>query len=249
MDVFKFDLSWDVLNGIEEEERTFALMLGKLHNEINMLSNLIVAFQTDESTTELEKQGRTARTFMFITILAGKLYEGYDFLRKQYYGAKISKKYYSLLNEDAQSALSEINKYFSGVSALNTVRNKNAFHFDAPLIKEHYASASQSDPCFIYLGAPTHCNFFQVSESVISKAIMNEIGGGDAQSGMNILMIDTAKIIGHFHIFVGAFMMEFLKINWEEVPEPNKVEMGTLPSMEKLNIPFLVEYTSKYDIS
>lgn len=241
MKIFKFHLNWGTFNKVPEDERTFALMLGKLHNEINILGNLVASLKIDETEIELERFGRTAQTFMFMTLLSGRLYEGWELLRTNYFGNKLSVKYNPLLGDEGINSLNSIKKYFSNGSALQTIRNKYSFHFDETIIKNSYSSSSEIDGCDMYLGEPSNCNFFQMSESLFNRAILNDIGGGNAQQGMNILVSDSSRILGLFQIFIGNFMMSFIRENWDEFPDEEEVEVGERPSIDEVMLRFLVK--------
>jgi len=242
MQMFRFDLDWSTLDATPEEERTLALMLGKLHNELNILGNLVATFSVKDDEIDLEREGKAAQSFMFMTILAGRLHEGWNLLHKQYFGNSLSKKYDFLIGDKSSSALRDLKTYFSSGSALNIVRNKYAFHFDPQIIKENYSSASKLDPCNMYMGVPSNCNFFQVSESLFSRAILNEIGEGDALKGMNILVSDSSIAIGNFHSFIGGYVMAFIKEYWKDPPKDHLIEVGNRPLVGSVNIPFLMTY-------
>ena len=243
MQMFRFDLDWSTLDATPEEERTLALMLGKLHNELNILGNLVASFSVKDDEIALEREGRAAQSFMFMTILAGRLHEGWNLLQKQYFRNSICKKYDLLIGNKSYLALGELKAYFSsGNRALNIVRNRYAFHFDPQIIKENYSSVSKVDPCNMYMGMPSNCNFFQVSESLFSRSILNEIGGGDPLNGMNILVSDSSVAIGNFHSFIGGYVMAFINEYWKDIPKDHLIDVGNRPLVGSVNIPFLMTY-------
>lgn len=244
MKIYRFNLNWETLNSCPEDERTLALMLGKIHNELNILGNLITTLKIDTNEIDVERHGRTAQTFMFISIISGRLYEGWVFLQDNYFGNKLSKKYFSLIGEDGNEALNKIKQYFSHNSPLNIVRNKYSFHFDPEIIKKNYESSSHVDPCQIFLGDPPNCNFFQVSESVFTRAILNEIGHGNPQVGMNKLVFDSSRMLGLFNMFVGCYFSAFLSMHWKSPLIEEEVDIGNRPNVNDFTLPFLMNITT-----
>ncbi len=96
--------------------------------------------------------------------------------------------------------------------------------------------------------AEQHINsLYYVSESVINKAMLNELEPNDIQSAFDKLYQDVVEIHGLMLTFIHNFMTvaarrHFVKTGSNPVIE--EIEIGDLPSLENRRFPFFVNVSS-----
>jgi hypothetical protein len=93
----KVRVSRQQLNAIPRKERIFFIQIGNLLNDLNIFQKLI--FISGKHTEDiLERRGRNLQALLFVRILAGKLWEAWQLLERDFFGAKLSQQYESSLD-------------------------------------------------------------------------------------------------------------------------------------------------------
>jgi len=92
MELNKIRISREKLDSIPRTERIFFIQVGQVLNELNTLQKVVfVAAKHTEDT--LERRGRHLQALLFSRMLAGKLWEAWELLGKDFFQAKLSKEY------------------------------------------------------------------------------------------------------------------------------------------------------------
>jgi len=107
-------------------------------------------------------------------LLAGKLWEGWELIRKTYFSTKLSLSIESKLPDDTLEALGKLKKYFGKKNIIGSLRNEFAFHYDAQRVRAQLSLAEETDTWKIYV-AETEDVFFQLSENIVSSPMLGAL--------------------------------------------------------------------------
>lgn len=84
------------LDQIPDDERLFYFMAGQLHNDINILSKLLIAVSKEMKLVFNEppkRSGASAQVLLLFKLTAGRLYEGYKMISKTFSAKGFLNKY------------------------------------------------------------------------------------------------------------------------------------------------------------
>ena len=244
MKIQAYTISKQALMDIPAKERDFFLLAGHFANEIIFLFKLLVITRGQASEKIPEKAELTQALFVHKT-LVGKLYEGWQMIRKYYFGTAISKDYYEILEKDAQEAIKQLNRYFRKGNLISKVRNSYSFHYGPDKIELTLNEMVDGDEFDMYI-AEQHINsLYYVSESIINKAMLHELEPNDIQGSFDQLFQDIVEVYELLLTFINNFMKVaagryFVKTD----SNPVLVEIENPPSLEDLRLPFFVDASS-----
>ena len=246
MKIQTYTISKQALMDVPAKERDFFLLAGHFANEVIFLSKLLAITRVQASEKILAKAELTQALFVQKT-LAGKLYEGWQMIRKYYFGTAISKVYHELLEKDAQEAIKQVNRYFDdNRNFISKVRNSYSFHYSPAKIEPTLNEMEEGDELNMYI-AEQHINsLYYVAESVINKTMLHELEPNDLQGSIDKLYQDIVKVHGLLLTFINNFMKvaagrQFVKTESNPVSEEIEID---LPSLENLRLPFFVNASS-----
>jgi len=148
MKLSKKNIPKSKLDTLDEIEQVFFIQLMHFLNELNVLQKcVIVSSNKLESLKTIEKRGQISQAQFFIRILAGKLNEGWEMIRKDFFKTQLSREYENLLSQKGKESLSELKVYFKDKNNLvRLIRDKFAFHYDKEKIKEEIDKIPQEEP-------------------------------------------------------------------------------------------------------
>lgn len=245
MKIQTYTISKQALMDIPAKERDFFLLAGHFANEIIFLSKLLIITR-DQPLEKIPAKAELTQALFVHKILAGKLCEGWQMIRRYYYGTGISKIYNELLAKDVQEAIKKLNRYFGKPNLISKVRNSYSFHYGPEKIEPTLKEMEDGDEFDMYI-ADRHINtLYYVSESVINKAMLHELVPNDLRASFDKLFQDIVEMHGLLLTFIHNFMTvaagrHFVKT--ESNPVLEEIEIDT-PSLEDLRLPFFVNTSS-----
>jgi hypothetical protein len=177
--------------------------MGNLLNDLNILQKLI--FISGKHTEDkLERRGRNLQALLLVRIHAGKLWEAWKLLKRDFFGAKLSQQYESRLDPLAKNGLSELKKYFSRKNLIFTVRNDFAFHYSSADSIEKQVDATRKEETFELLLAEEHGNcLYSMSDVVLNFSLLNAVDPSDPQRAIEKILDEVCTITKHFLDFLG----------------------------------------------
>lgn len=238
MDLTIFKISREQFNRIPESEQIFILQLCNLLNDLNILQKLAL-FSNNKNTTisEFENKAQNAQTFFVFTILAGKLWEGWQMVYKDFYSKGLRQEYFDALPEEGREALNFLGKYFSEQNIIYKIRNKFAFHYGSEEIKEEL-KANKDENFELILSEFTGNCLFYFANTIVGSAIISE-ADQDPQVAMNKVIGDILGISKKFQIFLNHAMvvaMEKYGINKNYIT----FKLSDVPDLNTVQVPFFV---------
>ena len=247
MKIQTYTISKQALMDMPAKERDFLLLAGHFANEVIFLSKLSVITE-DQTSEKIPAKAQLTQALFVHKTLAGKLYEGRQMIKKYYFGTAISKVYHELLEKDAQEAIKQVNRYFSNKNFISKVRNSYSFHYDPAKIERTLNEMEDGDELDMYI-AEQHINsLYYFAESVINKTMLHELEPNDLQSSFDKFHKDIVKV----HRLLLTFIHNFMKVAvdrhfvmTDSNPVVEEIEIGELPSLENLRLPFFVNAPSR----
>lgn len=240
MKLLKINIPKSKLDTIPEIEKVFFIQLMQFLNEINILQKCVIVSNNElESLTTIEKRSQISQAHFFIRTLAGKLYEGWKMIGKNFLKTQLSSEYENLLSQKGKESLSELIVYFKDKNNLvRLIRNKFAFHYDKEKIKEEIDKIPQEELLEVYISEHRANCLYSLSDTIINWAILNSIDSSNPQRAMDKLIDDIAlKVSMWFLGFCGdcvCIIAKKLELNSTEVeiPEP--------PSINEVKLSYFV---------
>ncbi len=242
MKIFVAKLSKEKLKLAPPAERSFFLVMAHLVNEINALNKLIFWSHEYPTQNSAEKNGEVSLTFILLRLLAGKLNEGNELLRKKFYGSKISKDYAPALSQKGQEALNQIKRYFSGTNCVTHIRNNYAFHYSPEELDAVLPTVPEELEIYVSDGGGANTLYY-FAEVLANRAILRTIDDKDGYSAYKKLVKDLPMVAGWFINFAESLLVEFISKYEENIWDgfAEEVQFDTLPSITDIKIPWFTE--------
>jgi hypothetical protein len=119
---------------------------------------------------------QVSQTFIISRVIAGKVYEGWQLIRKSYFKTKLSKALDEELDPGTLKSLGELKKYFSQTNIISRVRNRFAFHYGTDEVRSAVQNLHSDDEGMnIYVSELPENFFYQMSEVVVARAMLHGI--------------------------------------------------------------------------
>jgi hypothetical protein len=212
MKIHRIKLTIDVLSKMPDNERTFVLIAGHMHNELAILNKLFAWCLSGQTrTTPTESKVNVLQAGSIARILAGKLHEGWQLMRDAYFGSKLSLELEALLHESTHCSLASLKSYFSSANLIHTVRNSYSFHYSVDEIARHWHEAAL-EPDFDFLIGNTYGNsFYQASELAVTMAVLNGINPKDKSAALKAFLEEIQNVASLFNDFLSGVMLVILE--------------------------------------
>jgi hypothetical protein len=114
---------------VPRSDRLLFIGLAHIYNEINAISKLLRWSATGDPDNIAGRHGQIANIYLFIQLLAGKLFESWEVFKRIYYKSKLSIIYNKRLDPKASKALDFIKDYFVKQKLIKEIRNFYSFHY------------------------------------------------------------------------------------------------------------------------
>ena len=231
MKLHKINIPKSKLDTICEIEKVFFIQLMHFLSELNVLQKCTIFSNNElDSLKTIEKRGQISQAQFFIRTLAGKLYEGWKMIGKNFLKTQLSSEYENLLSQKGKESLSELIVYFNDENNLvRLIRNKFAFHYDKEKIKEEIDKIPQEELLEMYISEHRGNCLYSISDTVVNWAILNSIDSSNSKRAMDRLFCEIAlKVSGYFQGFgtdCVRIICEKLELSYTEVeiPEPPSI--------------------------
>lgn len=245
--IFNAKLNKKYLSKIDKAERSFIFTLAHFTNEMNALNKLLLWTSNTTTLNKADNLGRLTFQFMFLRFFAGKIYEGYELLRRHYYNSPLSKEFSQSLGEEAKAALKNINKYFSNSSnSIYEIRNSLAFHYDPLKIDTTFNDAPDDLDIYIEKGGSSN-NLFYFGEVVAGRALIQ--GSGDLSdindNPYGNLIKEIFEVGRWFTKVTNQILTCFLEKHKENIWDgfAEEVEFKSLISTLDIQIPWFTDFS------
>lgn len=241
MKVYEIPVSKQQLDSIPVDVRLFFIQIGHLANELSTLNKLLLFLSKTTGTTELETRARNSQALLLARLCSGKLFEGWQMLQRDYFGARISKTFDSLLPGDAKNGLSEIKRYFSKKNLIKNIRENFAFHYSSDDLRSQLQRTANPDTLYIYLGKAQGNSFYYFADVIVGLAMLSKVEGADPQRAMDTIFAEPIHAIAWFLDFIGGCMIILVeKYLGTTLDRTNTIDVLNTRRWEDVQVPFFL---------
>ncbi len=240
MKLMRVEIPKSKLEAIPEKQRVLFVHLGSILNELNILQKSVIFSSNGiESLSKVEKRGQVFQSLFFIRILAGKLNESWEMLKKDVFSTPLFKDCEDALSPVARDSLSELKKYFSRENNIHLIRDKFAFHYDSDRVREGISQIPEDEVLEMFVCNSGNC-LYCFSDVIVSESILNSINPCDRAQAMDTLIKEVVQdVSGWFRQFgedcirIIAEKSGLMDCTWVEIPEPPLIDNVKLPYFTK----------------
>lgn len=243
MKIFKIRLDRDEILKIPECERQVFLTIAHIQNEISILLRSVLWSSDLSSSNEAVVQGQVSINLFFIKLLVGKLFEGWDFLKKSFFTCKaLADDFSKFASPEQLASFDTLKKYFSKENLVYKVRNGYAFHYSHRELDN--ALKGIPDELDLYVEEKGNCNtLYYFAEILANSAVLNLINPSDNADALKHLEEEALNIARCFVKFGQAYMSFVIKRHspqiWKEAAKP--VEFEKLLVFSEMHLPWFTD--------
>jgi hypothetical protein len=226
MKIHRISVTKEQLDHIPSLERAFYIHIGHLRHELMVLKKLLELSAKETPAHPILCDVHLSQQFIIGRLLAGKVREGWELIKKAYFGTKLSLGIEKELPDDTTMALENLKKYFRTKNLIDCVRNEFAFHYDPERVQSQVLLVEQTDNLKIYI-AETEDVFFQLSDAIVQSAMLEAVQEGDyiaaAEKFFKEIMVVSGKLVdfcdGCLHYMIEQYI-SYGGYEEFEVPDP-----------------------------
>ena len=243
MKLTKVKITKAMLNCLDEREKVLFVQLANMLNEVYILNRMVLlSFKTNSNGTEVEEWAQHSQSLFFLEILAGKLFEGWELLKRDYFTARLSREYKESLTIVGSDALEELKRYFSNSNIITKVSNQHAFHFSEQasegIIKQIVKIEEHEDNA-VYLSEMLGNCFFYWPDRVMTSIMLDDINPDDHAKAIDLFVGDTLSIARKYIDFINDVLFIIVsKMDYDAdeifIPDP--------PELDSIMIPYFVRH-------
>jgi hypothetical protein len=231
-------------DNVPEAERTFIIGIGHIENEINFLQKLLYWTTPSKEEPDIIKRSHSSQATTVAKLLAGKLWEAWQFLENAYFKSHVSADYDNVINLEGKAAIKNLKQYFKKNNIVSMVRNKFAFHYSVDHIREGFSLPPDTDDWQVVLGEASGNSLYYLSDLVANYAMLNSIDQKDHWKAMDRLMKELTKISRWFIVFGDACWIivieKYLRDPRVGIPV-QEVNLEACPTINEVEVPFFIE--------
>lgn len=239
------------LDAVPEAERIHFLMLAQTANELAMLRILTIQALNGAKGKRAVVETGLGIAFMLSRILAGRVHEAWDLLRKPSLIEVLEANMRAIPPADATEFLEEVGQareaviaYFADpTNLLKKVRNKVAFHHDRATVVGAYALVPDDLELVDFHTGTRGSTFYGAADTIAALSISHLIGSDDPAEGQKRLSHEATRMSGLLENIIDGYLVGFaarhLGIERFRV-EPNVILRG-LTSGAQAKLTFYVD--------
>lgn len=239
-----FELRFDksALSHVPEAERILYFMLGEVANDLSTLSKQAMFWiQPQDGQSEIHEFARTSAAFLNLKLLAGRIYEAWNLLKKAEH-SRVFAAYRQDLDQGALDALSTIKKYFNTTNNLiNHLRNKLAFHSDFETVKSAYAALPNEEPLCDFIAQHVGNTFYNSAHLIAVHSAKHLSGMPDIPSALDKTtteILNLSHLVGLYaHGYASVFAARYLE-PLHDLSGPREHQIEDAPRLSEIRTPY-----------
>jgi hypothetical protein len=230
------------LDQAPEEERLTYLMAGNLANDLLILQKLLI--MSSRSAADMGEPHSTpinGSTLLLAKLLAGRLYEGWNWLR----GVSTKNvRIHFAQDKDGEAfcCYRQITDYFGRDNIIEALRQKVGFHADVEAMRSGYALLVY-EPVTEYLSDQRGNSFFASADTALIGTVCHLARTDDVVVGLGRVADELAHVASLFGDLCNQIAMYFcidlLDVDAQDQLE-NFIELD-VPLLDDLRLPFFTD--------
>lgn len=224
MKIRTIQLSKTDLQLFPDSERLLVFVGGHIRNEVACLEKLLLRAVHTDSASQMESDGNVSQSFLLLRLLAGKLYEGRRFLKKNF-DDKLASAYAKVLPKDDLNAYADLKSYFDqSPPIIKLIRDRLAFHYATDGILHAIDGLDDDEVLRIYITNVRINAFYGASDRLVTEAMLATVDGTVGIDAVRVLTCEISEVARKFNSFMDAAITEALRRNlpaavFEDAPE------------------------------
>ncbi len=190
------------------------------------------------SENSAKERAHLSQALTIVKILVGKVWEGWELMRKAFFATQLSRKYDTLLSPESHEALERLKRYFGTANLINNVRNKFSFHYNIEEIKSGFDAVPDNEELDIYLANTNANSLYYGSEVAVNFSMLDMIDSYNHQQAFNKLFLETTEVVSWLVDFAQGYMSIIAKNYLDLSLEP--IDIGVAPPINDIEIPYFV---------
>jgi len=236
MKIHRISVTKQQLDHIPSVERAFYIHIGHLRHELMVLKKLLELSAKETPADPILRDVHLSQQFIIGRLLGGKIREGWELIRKAYFGTKLSLGIEKQLPDDTAIALENLKKYFRTKNLVDCIRNEFAFHYDPVRVQSQLLLVEQTDNLKIYI-AETEDVFFQLSDAIVQSAMLEAVQAGDyiaaAEKFFKEIMVMSSQLVDFCDGCLHYMIEQYISYDGSE-----EFEVPDAPNCDDLRLSF-----------
>jgi hypothetical protein len=195
---------------LPRNDRLLFIGLAHIYNEINVIMKLLRWSAAGNPDNIAGRHGQNATIYLFIQLLAGKLFESWEVFKRIYYKSKLSITYNKRLDSKASNALDYIKDYFESQKLVKEIRNFYSFHYSPEKLDEALEISDTDLDIYLERGLSPN-NLFYFVEDLLFTSLLHDIKQMRDYNEIENLTKDLSTLSSKFITVIDSLLFEISK--------------------------------------
>jgi hypothetical protein len=196
----------DLIN-LPRNKRILFIGLAHIYNEINAIMKLLRWSAACNPDNIAGRHGQSATIYLFIQLLAGKLFESWEVFKKIFYKSKLSITYNKRLDSKASEALDYIKDYFDTQKLVKEIRNFYSFHYSPEKLDDALGKSDTDLDIYLERGLSPN-NLFYFVEDLLFTSLRHDLKQMRNYDEIENLTMDLSTLASKFITVIDNLMFE-----------------------------------------
>lgn len=242
--IFKFAYPREIFDRAPEQHRLGYLLFGQLWNDSILLTRQLLTARNKpaEGRSDEDMHGQIAAEFLNLRLLASRLSEGFELLKKL---GTFLPTWKTDLDDDAVAAIKAIRQYFDKKDApLRLLRNSLGFHQDVELAKQSLNGIVDTE-MVDYRGQFFATTLFMSAETLHLRALAILFDMESSRDALNLLADHVQRMLGQFYRVCQGYHDWFMMLHVVPVfglENGQMILLDDAPKADDIVTPFFVNF-------
>lgn len=242
-ELHRFLIEKVALQALSDKELSILLGGGKLLNELNFSTKQLWFYKNTFLASEEgpDKKAAFAGLSFFLRILAGHVFEAYEYFRREVRVDKL-KTEYNITDENFYTDIKVLKKYFASKNIISGMRNRFSFHTDSELMRRSFVRLPHEFAYEALLGKYRGHNIFCGSETIIIDGLQHLAGNTSWEDAINLAFEDATRnavlLSSVVQRVIGSIMTTRLNLTMSSA---ERVSLSDGPPIDDVRVPFFCQ--------
>jgi hypothetical protein len=209
VEIYPVRFTKDDLSSVPDEELLFHLLLAQITNEILILRKQLMLASNSIREPGAQAYAAAAMAHFNLRLLAGKLFEGYQLLRRKEAGS-VYQSFKKDLESFCSDAHREIMRYFGkSNNNIERLRNKSSFHWDYDTNKAAFEGIADEEELIDFISYERGNSFYHSGYVLSMTQMARVIGRADVGPALDAIYEEVSRVGDWFASFADGMMFAF----------------------------------------
>jgi hypothetical protein len=237
--IHRITYSASALNELTKDQLSAFLLLGLFSNEVNWLQKILLVATLDEGGNEAEQMARLSLTSMLSKLLASKIHEGWNRIRRAPLKDALP------TNAKTKSLHDQLAHRLAKDSLIHKVRNNHGFHYPTELSLNGLPNISPGDVA-LFVTPYSGDNISLISELSAAAGLMAIEGATTVGQALDSALKEIISVAGIYCEYLLETLALFVPMIG--VTTCDAIDNDTAPSFEQIRLRFFAFRPPKFPI-